>query len=70
MEWTAVESSAIRALKYEPASRELYVDFHNRRRYVYFDVPQAVFEQFASAPSIGRYFAAHVRNVFRFRRIA
>jgi hypothetical protein len=62
-----VESSAI---DYEPATAELTVTFNSGNRYAYFAVPRDVSEALIAAPSIGVYFNAHIRDHYRFRRIA
>ena len=57
-------STVIRKYDYDPAERELAVLFTTGRRYVYRDVPQWVFDEFASAFSKGRYFNAHIRDAY------
>jgi KTSC domain len=65
-----VDSSVIEAVHYEPATAELTITFHSGRRYVYFAVPRGVSDALLAAPSIGGYFNAHIRDHFRYRRIA
>lgn len=62
-EWVAVRSSAIGAIGYERETRRMYVDFHDSSPvYIFCEVPEAVFRQFVSAPSIGRFYHRHVRD--------
>lgn len=62
----AVASSAILAVGYEAASQRLDVTFVTGRRYVYADVPRAVYYAFLAAPSKGEYFNARIRDRYAF----
>jgi lysyl-tRNA synthetase class 2 len=64
-----VESSAIDAIDYRADKRQLFVTFATGRRYVYFDVPAAVYVCFRHAESLGRYFNAHIRDHYDFREL-
>ena len=64
-----VESSAIARLNYDPDSRTLFVVFVDGDLYAYFDVPEAVFDAFLSAPSKGRFFAEEVRGRYGFHKV-
>ena len=56
MKWIAVESSAIAALGYETAQRQLGIEFRESRLvYFYSAVPLWEFEDFLKAESKGRY---------------
>jgi hypothetical protein len=63
-------SSVIRRFVYDPAARELWIEFVTGRRYVYEDVPDEVAEGLGSAPSKGVYFNTTIRDHFRFREVA
>ena len=63
-----VESSSIRAVGYDPASRALEVEFRNGAVYLYRAVPSAVHAQFMAAPSKGRFLNARIRTAFPFSR--
>lgn len=68
MEWHNVDSSNIDRIGYNQATSELGVEFQGQSNYVYFDVPEAVFEAFLGAASKGSYFHANIRNRYRFSR--
>ena len=59
MQYTAVASSSIAAVGYEPASGVLAIRFHNGAEYHYFAVPMRLFDGLLAAPSVGGYY--HVR---------
>lgn len=60
----AVESSVIRHVAYDAAERFLEVTFTSGRRYVYGDVPAAIYRAFLEAESKGTYFNAEIRDCF------
>ncbi|WP_244465615.1 KTSC domain-containing protein [Devosia chinhatensis] len=61
-------SAAIRHHHYTPETAELSLWFGPEgRRYIYSDVPLAVYEGLRDAPSRGRYFNAVIRNRFACR---
>jgi len=67
---TAVTSSAIRAVGYDPETATLEIEFTSGTVYQYAGVPSAVHAAFMTAPSHGRYFDAHIRNAgYAYRRI-
>lgn len=53
-----VESSSLRMIGYKPGPRELYVEFVESGRYVYFGVPEELFEGLRAAASKGAYLTA------------
>lgn len=61
-EMNPVKSSNIRAVGYDPATRDLHVHFNNGGRYVYADVPPEKHEALLSADSIGRHLHQHIRS--------
>lgn len=65
----AIESSMMSFANYDARSRQLTITFRGGSRYVYFDVPRAVYEDLRAAPSAGRYFDAHIRDRYAFQRI-
>lgn len=70
MERLAVESSSLASVGYDDASMTFEVEFANGTVYQYFDVPADVVRELFSAPSIGRRFAATIRNAgFRFKKV-
>ncbi len=66
MERHAVESSVIKSIG---CSVVLEVEFESGRVYQYFDVPIAVYLEFLTAESKGKYFNAHIRNEYPFQEI-
>lgn len=42
----------------------LYIKFNNGRVYVYFDVPEGVYDQMTKAESVGKFFHSDVRNAY------
>jgi hypothetical protein len=47
----------------------LETEFHSGEVYHYFDVPAQLVVELLEAESIGRYFNAHVRSKFRFKKV-
>lgn len=64
MEFTDLESSNIAAAAYE--SNKLYVKFKNGSIYSYEGVSKSVFRELCEASSVGKYFAAHIKNNYSF----
>lgn len=65
--YTHVTSSNIASVAWSDGS--LYVVFHHGGEYRYRDVPRKVFEQMLSAPSVGKFFHAEVRNKYPHERV-
>ena len=63
-------STVIRSFQYRGETRELEVVFTTGRRYVYFDVPLDLVEEFRGAMPKGRFFNARIRDRFAFRELA
>ena len=68
VEWHILQSTMLRAVRYDPASRELRVRFAGGALYRYLDVPPGVAEALidVNQPSAGRFFNDHIRDVFDF----
>jgi lysyl-tRNA synthetase class 2 len=62
----ALDSTAIKAVDYDPTTRRLGVTFTTGRHYTYFDVPQTEYDALMSAPSAGEYFNTHIRDEYEF----
>lgn len=62
---TPVKSSNIEAIGYAADTRTMTVKFHGGGLHAYADVPQAAYEKFLNADSIGRHFHQHIRNVYK-----
>lgn len=61
-----VVSSNIVAIGYSDVCKVLQVDFVNRTRYRYFDVPPQVFRAFLDAPSSGRFLNNIIKSEYGF----
>ncbi|WP_030061371.1 MULTISPECIES: KTSC domain-containing protein [Streptomyces] len=68
MDRTAVDSSVLRSVGYDPAARQLELEFTGGRLYVYEDVPARVHRELLAAPSHGRYFVRRIRGRYAYRR--
>jgi hypothetical protein len=65
-----VDSSAIEAVGYEEARRELYVRFVSHETYAYPGADKSLYQDFLAAPSKGRYFAERIRPAFpKYRKL-
>ncbi len=63
-----VESSMLRAVRYDPAGRVLEVVFRNGRPYHFVNVPPDEYDHLLKASSRGRYFLNHIRDVYPYWR--
>lgn len=64
-----VESSNISEIGFDKNFFTLEVLFVNGRLYQYFDVPEHVHAELIAAGSIGQYFNANIRGVYRYARV-
>lgn len=64
-----VESSMIRGIGYDPASRRLHVQFMKGATYEFMKVPQNVHDDLRNAKSIGRYFHRNIREKFETKKL-
>jgi hypothetical protein len=71
MIWLALESKMLSAAAYDDAKQILYLRFRNTGDvYRYFDFPAPNYQVFLSAESKGRFFRSHIRDHFRYERMA
>ena len=71
MKWTALESKMLSSAAYEDSKQILYLRFRNTGAvYRYFEFPSADYQAFLAAESRGRYFCFHIRDHFRYERMA
>jgi KTSC domain len=68
MERQPVSSSNLASVGYDPNSEALEVEFKNGRIYQYLNVPQSVYEALISAPSVGAFFNANIKNQFAWQQ--
>ena len=57
-------SNVIRSFDYESSTQILRVEFNNGSIYKYHDVPEKVYQELKSAPSVGQYFNTHIREKY------
>ena len=60
-----LSSRVIERILYDDHSGTLSIWFRETGRYVYFDVPSAIFDAFRAAPSAGRYFNECIKRRYR-----
>ena len=65
VERTYVASSVIASLGYDGGKKVLEVEFRTGRVYRYFGVPERVYRELRTAPSIGSYFNRQIKDRFR-----
>ena len=71
MRWTALESKMLSAAAYDDSKRILYLRFRNTGDVSrYFEFPVAESQALLGAESRGRFFLAHIRDTFRYERMA
>jgi len=59
-----LSSTVIERVAYDDEARALSIWFRETGRYVYSDVPKAIYEGLRSAPSAGRFFNACIKRRF------
>ncbi len=67
MNMTPVISSNISSIGYENGT--LYVSFHHGGLYAYAGVSESVYNELMSAPSHGKYLAAHIKGIYPYSKI-
>ncbi len=67
MNMIPVSSSNIHSVGYEGTT--LRVLFHSGGLYEYYDVPQSAYASLMNSASKGGYLAAHIKGVYRYKRI-
>ena len=65
---TAVESSNLKSVGYDAASKTLEVEFNHGGIYRYLNVPPATHKALMKSESKGNFFNANIRRKFRFQR--
>lgn len=55
----------INSIGYDPEAQTLDVEFKTGATYTYGGVPQSEYDNLMSAQSVGKYFAANIKNVYR-----
>jgi hypothetical protein len=62
MKMIPVESSNIKAVGYDPSTRECRVRFHNGAEHVHMDIPPEKHSGFMTAESHGKYYNEHIKG--------
>jgi KTSC domain len=71
MKWLMLGSKMLSATAYDDSKQILYLRFRNTGDvYRYFDFPAAEYRAFLRAASKGRFFRSHIRDHFRYERMA
>ena len=71
MRWLTLESKMLSAVAYDSSKQLLYLRFRNTGDvYRYFDFTAADYQAFLTSESKGRFFRAHIRDHFRYERMA
>lgn len=65
MDMHPVESSAIKAIGYDADKQHMKVEFTSGSTFTYADVPEDSFHALKNAESVGKHFAANIRNQFK-----
>jgi hypothetical protein len=69
VEWVPVESGLFSSAAYRASVRQLYLRFQDGKIYRFFEFPAAVYSEFVTASSKGRYFSQRIRNRFRYEMV-
>lgn len=69
MDRSAVGSSNISEIGYDPSSETLEVMFANGSVYQYYNVNQALFDQIMQAPSKGQFLNIYIKNAYPYSRV-
>jgi len=54
-EWIPLNSTNVRACRYDPQAHTLQVAFHTGGMYIYYNIPKSVFNEFVMSSSPGRF---------------
>ncbi|WP_145616818.1 KTSC domain-containing protein [Nitrospirillum bahiense] len=69
MDRTAVASSNVSSVGYDPASQTLEIQFHNGSIYQYYNVTETVYENLMQSPSKGGYLNTYIKNSHPYSRV-
>lgn len=61
MKLEPIQSSAIKGAGYDPATKTLHVEYTGGGRYAYANVSPEKYKALMSAPSAGKFVAAHIK---------
>lgn len=60
--WTPVDSSNVKAFRYNAGTRVLQIQFVSGRIYGYKDIPQNIVDEFASSDSKGKFVNSSIKH--------
>lgn len=60
----SVDSSYIAAIGHDEGSEDLHVEMKSGKTYTYRGVPKAIFDEFLSAPSKGRFLNDRIKGTY------
>ncbi|CAN5716529.1 hypothetical protein BH10ACI4_BH10ACI4_38890 [soil metagenome] len=70
MNYESVKSSNLSEVAYDRGTSTLGVRFKSGGEYEYLNVPEQVYRELISAPSVGSYFDANIKKAgYRFRQV-
>ncbi|MFA5188286.1 MAG: KTSC domain-containing protein [Patescibacteria group bacterium] len=69
MQRQSVNSTDLKSVGYEPQTNILEIEFKKGSIYQYSEVPDYIYTGLIGAASHGKYFNAHIKKHFSFRKI-
>ena len=69
MKRTPVQSSNLLSVGYDSDTQTLEIEFRDGGIYQYYGVPEMVYRQLLTATSHGKFFHAHIRDVYHYRKL-
>ena len=71
IDWRYVDSSNIKAIRYDREAKKLYIRFRAQREYVYYGVKEDVFVGLLHARSKGKYHDKYIKKGgYQYKRLA
>jgi len=70
MDWQPLESRMFVSAAHDAEKHILYLRFRRGDVYRYFDFSNEQYQDFLNAESRGRYFLSHIRDRYRYERLA
>ena len=70
MNHVPVSSSNLRSVGYDPESLTLEITFISGGTYQYHGVTQGVYDSLLAASSKGKFFHAHIKNIFPYNKVS
>lgn len=62
-------SSCIREAGYDEKTQTMIINFKSGGRYEFKRVPKDIFDQMIKAPSVGKFFHAHIEKNYQYHKI-